>query len=106
MDIVTYLSNRGVSLVHENGRLLASPKERITLEIKGIIRNHRAEIITLLEAHRFQETVYNILQLTPEELVQYRQELAAAPADDPWLDHDRRALRIADQRMSEGSAAA
>ena len=42
-----------------------------------------------------EETARNIAALTPAELVAYRAELAAPPAGDANLAHDRAALALA-----------
>ena len=42
-----------------------------------------------------EETARNIAGLTPAELVAYRAELAAPPANDPNLGHDLAALALA-----------
>lgn len=41
------------------------------------------------------ETARNITRLSPDELRDYEAELAAASDDDPNIDHDRAALRMA-----------
>jgi len=48
----------------------------------------------------FDETVANLLALSPDDLAQYRAELAASSDDDPHLAHDRAALAFADQWLS------
>ncbi len=50
-------------------------------------------------------TVTNILSLSTEELEQYRAELDAARPDDPYLAHDREALRRAEAIRNEQEAA-
>lgn len=47
------------------------------------------------------ETVTNLLALPPVELSQYREQLAEAGPDDPYLAHDRAALAVVDRRLSE-----
>lgn len=45
--------------------------------------------------------VATILSLTPEELAAYRTELDQAPPDDPFIEHDRAALALADRLRTE-----
>lgn len=107
-QVMRILDYRGIDVRLERGRLIG--KSRTGPMPSDMVRflQHFKGVITaeLAERERVAETVDAILQLTPEELIRYRQELAAAPADDPWIDHVRQALRIAKECMSEGSAAA
>ncbi len=50
------------------------------------------------------ETVANLLTLPPIELDQYREELADALPDDPYLAHDRAAAAAADRMRAEVSS--
>jgi hypothetical protein len=107
-QIMRILDYRGIDIRLEQGRLIG--KSRIGPMLGDMVRfitHFRPVIIAELEEReRLAETVDTILQLTTEELVKFRQEIATAPADDPWIDHDRRALRIADERMAESETAA
>jgi hypothetical protein len=106
MDAIRYVQSRGLRLYVDGGRLKVYPRQRLTPELRSFIKDHRENLIQRLATPDVDLTVGNILALTPDELEQYRQELAAAPADDPWIGHDRQALRIAMSHQTERSDAA
>ena len=49
-----------------------------------------------------EETARAILDLSPEDLADYRAQVAAAPADDPYAAHDGAALALADRHRAVG----
>lgn len=51
------------------------------------------------------DTARAITHLSPDELAQYEADLAQAPGDDPHVDHDRAALRLAKSMLAGGVAA-
>jgi hypothetical protein len=51
---------------------------------------------TSLDETHLGVTVSNILALHSDELAEYRADVATAPEDDPWILHDREALRRAE----------
>lgn len=57
-----------------------------------------------LNEQQLDETVCNLLALTPEQREQYRRELELATPDDPWLEHDVEALRRAEELASAKEA--
>jgi hypothetical protein len=107
-QVMRILGYRGIHVRLVDGKLIGrSLAGSMPSDMVRFIK-HFKDVITaeLAERERLAETVDTILQLTPEDLTQYRQEIAEAPADDPWIDHDRRALCVAEARMSEGNEAA
>jgi hypothetical protein len=107
-QVMRILEYRGVNVRAERGRLIGKSRTGpMPGDMVRFIKHFKDVIIAeLAERERLAETVNNILQLTPEELAQYRREIAASPAGDPWIDHDRRALRIAMECQAESESAA
>jgi len=50
LDLYTALLSAGVTLRADGGRLLLSPREAITPELDGLIRQHRDELLALVTA--------------------------------------------------------
>jgi hypothetical protein len=107
-QVMRILDYRGINVRLDHGRLIGKSRTGpMPDDLIPFIQHFKDLIVAeLVERERLAVTVANILQLTTGELVQYRQELATAPPGDPWIDHDRRALRMAESKMAERSAAA
>lgn len=96
MDAIRYVQRRGVGMhVDAEGRLRAYPAHRVDVSLNTFIRDHRDQIIAALVTPDIDTTIGNFLALSPEEREQYRQELAAASDDRPYIEHDREAYRRA-----------
>jgi len=117
MDPVLYVQRRGVGMYRdyaEDGSLIlrAYPVQRLTIEIKSFIRDHKGELLKLLETPDLDYTVGNILALQPHEVEELRAEVAEKSPNDPWYHHDQEALRRAEpvlarrQQQAERTAAA
>lgn len=106
-QVLRILGSRGIDVRLVNGRLVGRARYgEMPGDMTRFIRHFKDLIVTeLVERQWLEETVHNIVNLTPDELVQYRQELTEAPQGDPWITHDREALRIASKRMKEERAA-
>lgn len=78
-------------------RLTVGPKQLLTDAARSFVRANRAGILAELKARHLDETVANIVALSPTDLTRYRAEVSAStPASNPWHAHDIEALRRAD----------
>src|SRR4051794_30850913 len=106
MHAMTYVQRRGVGLYVDGDRLRAYPTTRIDIALRSFIRGHREEIIRALQEPDITTTVGNILALSAEEVDELRGEIADAPDDSTWIEHDREALRLAEDQLARRRAAA
>lgn len=101
MDAITYIQHHGIGLYAVDGQLKAYPRQRLTVDLRSFIRDHRDTIIEGLKTPDLQVTARNILALTRQEMNALRVELADADEADPWREFDREAFRIAEEKLSK-----
>ncbi len=107
-QVLRILQYRQIAVRIVDGRLVDRHQHGpLSPDMYPFIAHFRDQIVAhLREEERLEEAAATIATLTSEELDQYRAELAAAASDDPHIQHDRRAYRLAMARQTESEEAA
>ncbi|HWV23966.1 MAG TPA: hypothetical protein VNZ58_07235 [Thermomicrobiales bacterium] len=111
LDAVTYVQTFRVGLhlhTEDDGTvsLRAYPTHRLTTRLRSFIRDHKAEIMELLQTPTLERTVGNMLAFDPDELDELRAEIAAEDPADPWHAHNVDALQRAEAIIAQRHASA
>lgn len=96
-QIMRVLEHRGIDVRLVDGRLVGRHRAgNMPGDMERFIRHFKEQIVQeLKERALIEETAANIAALTPQELAQYRAELCAMSPNSFYVEHDRRALRLA-----------